>query len=366
MNDSDSEIEHIAPDEDVKMDDYDDPPNILSFDDYDLHKALAAYDQKAVRYTLQCQPSKILERCTKNQNLPLHDIVDKYFDVVKTAEFHPLAVYNLVKNVGAIMKVLIDFGVTCEIGGLHGAGGLFETNREKIDFVTYRSRTVYDMLLRKFEMVLEYSKRGEDSGEEEEEEEEYTAKRESRLKFKAKIMQEMNKCMQYCIHVSQSAWQGRGCKNEYTLIHAAIAVFPLLKVPTLTYICDNFHNPGTFMHRDPDNNTILINAICEATKRKQWGDWKERFQVILDEAYCGSEQCWTRHEYGRLPIHIAIEKRLEWDNGLQELVAADSSQLLEPDPLTGLYPFASVASGKYGDLNLCFKLLKMNPIILQG
>ena len=405
---------------------YPDPDDMIDKPRHLLKKAMSNYQIHDIEQILQQHQSQIEVRDSQNMNLLLHDIVDDTLFNLKSEigkinnsdrnhnDKIDKKLALLVKNVTAIMRILIENGIRRKVGGDHCAGGLFELNREKIDFVNYKYQTPFDMLLTKFELILEYcmspdngncldlgdetqdntgnnessikvdgsSSNGENT---EEEEENYST---MPLSTKQIILISITDCIEYCIDVSKQAWGGKGCYSGYTIMNTAIGVFPLLKIDTLKYLFDYFcrhdnqfsssndskmissnvdlqYCPYAFRSKDLMGRTVLIKAIYEATKRTQWGDWRERFQMLLRREYGGLKQCWIRDKNGRLPIHIALENRLKWENGLKELVEVDYSLLLEPDPLTGLFPHAIVAVGKSADLNLTFNLLMMNPFVLK-
>ena len=384
----------------------------------------------ALEKILHCHPSSIAIRNEENNNLPLHDLFDKCFNVTiitnninnnnDSNNGNKLAL--LVKNVKHVMQILVNHGVKNNIGGVHGVGGLFELNKKKIDFVTYKSCTPFDMLLNRFQFLLEHLQTSNNNeatssslpspssaADNIDNRSHNNRDTEARIKIESEtdglpstsslfeenktILQNISECIQDCIEVTNRAWIAKGCKDSFTIIYAAVQVFPLLKIETMQYLIDNFDNHTTIAtttsidqttddqqsnsqqedhHRHPlefrdiDGRTVLMKAIHEATSRTQrWCDWKARMQMFLKEKHNGLKQCWIRDDDGRLPIHIAVEKGLEWNNGMQELVEIDSSTLLEKDPLTGLYPFMSIASGESADLNLVTHLLLENPAAID-
>ena len=348
----------------------------LSIHEY-LQKAISKFNVRAVRKILLHYPL-IIAVGGENDSLPLHNLFDICFKITNEVEDDSKKLALLVKNVKNIMKILIHHGVQC---GVHKAGGLLKLNKEKIDFVNYRYRTPITIFLIKFESILNHYR----------EKPKYYSSlfeilaryrhRQSECKHKVlseednAILLDLLCCIEYCIQVVHTAWKEEGCQDSYTIMHSAIDVFPLLKVETMKYLIENVDcHPNKVIHqidkcshhplefRDSMGRTVLAKAVYAATKRRQmpWGDWKERFHLLLDEKYNGFKQCWIRDKDRRLPIHIAVLRGLDWKNGLQELIEIDSATLLEPDPLTGLLPFMEVAS-RSADLNLTIQLLQMNP-----
>ena len=60
---------------------------------------------------------------------------------------------------------------------------------------------------------------------------------------------------------------------------------------------------------------------------------------------------------GRLPIHLAIQRGITWEGGLEALIKAYPRGLCTPDPASGLLP--SLMAGD--DVNTIFNLMLANP-----
>lgn len=342
-----------------------------------LRIAMSHLDTWSIKHILNHHPSIIMTRNEENDNLPIHDIVDKYFDVKGAIEEDNSKMRNyLLKSrlsrLKEILQLYLECGIAHNVGGTSGsgAGGLFELNQEQIDFVTKRRRAPLQILLSKFELILNHCEK--------------CTLDDVERKERASLLEDAKSCIQICIDVARNAWKARGCKDPFTIMNVAIEVFPLLKLSTMKYILHNFDQVAMnhdstnnnivktypLHYKDLEDHTVLIKAIHQATKRKQsWGDWKSRLSVILSDDNGGKrcEQCWIRDREGRLPIHIAIERSLAWNNGLKELAETDSSTLLEPDPINGLQPFASIASKKEtspSHLSLIMNLILANPAVI--
>ena len=82
-------------------------------------------------------------------------------------------------------------------------------------------------------------------------------------------------------------------------------------------------------------------------------------------------------KHKRLPLHIALEYNIHWNDGLQLLLYANISALEEIDPLTNLAPFMLAASTLTSrskkktkkrnniDLNVIFQLLRYQPTMIM-
>jgi hypothetical protein len=473
-----------------------------------IRRAISKYDIDAIQKILYHFPSTIHALDDTNKNLLLHDVFDLHFNIPKEMitssdtsmsgnnnnndyaydSFNQLNLKSLVRISTEIVKLLVYYGIQYNVGGtstsgtsimssntIHtigdastvtsasttgartsvsilGTGGLLKANQEPIDFVNYKCQTPMDILLYKFELLLNYcvseTKKRKDntdekksrllSGESDRNNDNnnnhhHTGTSEvqpndsiiSHETILQQIMLSISECVQYCVDIMNESWKAQGCKDRLSILHSAVGVFPLLKIKTMKYLLNNFDHHGTstiasttastsssihknghhdnynrntdYEYDDPHphplevrdmmGRTVLMKSIYEATKRKQsWGDWKERFQILLQHEEEHNEkciklksnsksksvstlkQCWIRDDKGRLPIHVAIKNGLNWENGLKELITFDLDTLLEADPTTGLQPVFMIACGKDKtyDLKLMMKVLLTNPAVLQN
>ena len=69
-----------------------------------------------------------------------------------------------------------------------------------------------------------------------------------------------------------------------------------------------------------------------------------------------------KDEDGRLPLHLAVERGLSLSEGLKEIIDANINGLLEPDGITGFYPFALAQD----NLNASYSLLLQNPAVIEN
>jgi len=84
-------------------------------------------------------------------------------------------------------------------------------------------------------------------------------------------------------------------------------------------------------------------------------------QHFIDIVHSFSDCLCVKDGRGQLPIHIALERGIAWDNGTGDLVKANSTVIKTPDKLTGLFPFALAAVGEGNDLESIFELLRRFP-----
>jgi hypothetical protein len=89
--------------------------------------------------------------------------------------------------------------------------------------------------------------------------------------------------------------------------------------------------------------------------------------VIRELIQAYPEAAGKRNQNGDLPIHIAIRDRMVWEEGLEEIVKANSDVLSVPDNQTNLYPFLLAGtSGGHVAVNTTYQLLLANPHLVKN
>ena len=73
------------------------------------------------------------------------------------------------------------------------------------------------------------------------------------------------------------------------------------------------------------------------------------------------ESVHLRNKNGRLPIHVALEKGMEWSIELSYLLNASQEYLKEVDPVTNWAPFVLAGMRKSCGLRKIFDLLRTHP-----
>jgi len=120
--------------------------------------------------------------------------------------------------------------------------------------------------------------------------------------------------------------------------------------------------------RDRRGRTALIKAIyldaeeSHSNRKNQYKrktSTKEIISMIIGAVT--SDCAKVRDGAGRLPINIATELGLTWDEGVGDIVFANKSGLEERHCVTGLYPFMTAAVGPNRDLTTIYKLLRERP-----
>ena len=67
-----------------------------------------------------------------------------------------------------------------------------------------------------------------------------------------------------------------------------------------------------------------------------------------------------------LPLHIAVNEGITWDDGMKEILQANQLASGYFDPFTGLFPFMVAAQWKNNSLDDMFNLLQSNPGVVES
>lgn len=87
------------------------------------------------------------------------------------------------------------------------------------------------------------------------------------------------------------------------------------------------------------------------------------FSMILNHAD-GRQIIKKKDCEGRYPLHLAAMRGLQWQQGMKQIVFADSDNLRERDAITNLSPFMLSAENCV-DLNTIFTVLREDPIMIN-
>lgn len=96
----------------------------------------------------------------------------------------------------------------------------------------------------------------------------------------------------------------------------------------------------------------------------------EKYRSIAIESmlHCNKSVCNIPDRFSKLPLHLAIERRIKWNDGLSAIaLKGDPRTMKSRNPHNGLYPFmAAAVCGKSSDLNAIYSLLKEGPELSTG
>ncbi len=165
--------------------------------------------------------------------------------------------------------------------------------------------------------------------------------------------------MEICI---KAAWKSRGPNNHFPILHEAMnisspdAFYRILEIVKF-YDSDL---SGTDMR----GRTALVKAIYIDKIMQRRTSTRDIIKMILGGI---SSECATlRDGAGRLPLHIASELGLRWDDGLSDIINAYYGGIEEPHPVSGHYPFILAAQAGTGDkdLDTLYRLIRERPRLL--
>jgi hypothetical protein len=119
-------------------------------------------------------------------------------------------------------------------------------------------------------------------------------------------------------------------------------------------------HPDWARHADADGNYPLHLILQRRPFRVK------DVEVIRELLQAYPEAAGKRNQNGDLPIHIAIRDRMVWEEGLSEIVTANSDALGVPDIQSNLYPFllAGTLGGRVA-VNTTYQLLLAKPHLLK-
>ena len=69
---------------------------------------------------------------------------------------------------------------------------------------------------------------------------------------------------------------------------------------------------------------------------------------------------------GRLPLHLALENGMDWEDGVEDIMLYAPRAVSTRDVKTRFYPFMQAAVGDMYDLDTVFQLLQQNLLLAGG
>lgn len=136
-----------------------------------------------------------------------------------------------------------------------------------------------------------------------------------------------------------------GDQNKF-LMHAALALHTYLPADIISVILERF--PEQAFELDGFGRLPLAMAVSSLSS-----SCCNKKNIIASVLEMNPSAASTPDADGRLPLALAIENGLEWDEGIDLLVAACPDTALMIDKPTGLYPFMLSASTPTSQLDDC-------------
>jgi hypothetical protein len=131
--------------------------------------------------------------------------------------------------------------------------------------------------------------------------------------------------------------------------------------------------PGDLLKRDINGNTPLMMAISSPSFEEQWqdkSDGDEKISNLRLILQASTEAAAIPDIKGHLPLHLAIERSMNWEEGVRDLFMANPGASCVKDPKTRLFPFMLTSSnGSYTSstdrLTNTYLLLRADPSVLN-
>lgn len=125
--------------------------------------------------------------------------------------------------------------------------------------------------------------------------------------------------------------------DEFLPLHIAAArCTPCSLFPFMMQVYSDQLSRTDFNGRTP----LLI--ACQSPAPNRSFDIFTKIQYILKED--AAQATYTNRNFGyRLPLHVALDSGICWNEGVESLIKVFPSALSERDPVSGLYPFALAA-----------------------
>jgi len=208
-----------------------------------------------------------------------------------------------------IVELILDLGVKHDVGGPFGAGGIYEKD--------FMCDTPLGIIIH-----------------------------EMNNPFETEASRNLRTC-------AATAYLVRGDTNYFPILHTALFISTPVAFERVLAIAKEFDEylSGTDLY----GRTALVKAIHF---KKEHPHSKKLISTLLGWSL-KSLAC-VRDGAGRLPLHIAAEMDLEWNNGLEDIVHANIAALGDPHSVTGLYPFM-IASLQ---LESAYFLLREKPEVI--
>ena len=137
-------------------------------------------------------------------------------------------------------------------------------------------------------------------------------------------------------------------QKQPPILHAAITA----RAPKCI-IKDIINRFDCVLTKDSQNNLLPIEVAIQHKF-----EWSKGMKEVVEA---------TALRQKRLPIHVAARYGLQWDNHMEELIGQSIDIVVYGhDDLTGLHLFMLAAAGDGSDLNAIFRMLTLNPDLLES
>jgi hypothetical protein len=296
----------------------------------------------AVRVIIKRFPEALAKKDVIKGQLPLHVACEEDINSVRQWE---------------IVELILKQGVIHNVCGEAGAGGLFERDnkgRTPVMQIIHTMNNPFTWDAKHFENCVKMG---------------YESACKSVLYHVPKLVTfQMDDDANYdIIEPELNVDNVDNCHFLFPILHEAM----LISSPEAFYrIIEVVKKYDTHLAgKDRRGRTALIRAIYldqEESEHKQRYKRKTSTGDVIKMIFSAvtSDCAKIRDGAGRLPIHIATEMGICWDEGIGLIAFANDEGLEEKHCVTGIYPFMMAATGRSKDLNTIFRILRQKPEVL--
>lgn len=181
-------------------------------------------------------------------------------------------------------------------------------------------------------------------------------------------------CCAYHGTMSSDAFGSSGQHSKDILpIHAAISCASPRCV--LDILINLF--PNDLLRQDKNGNTPLMLSMTSPSFEEQWKmqqnnscDDVDNHSTLKQILRIKSETVMIPNSQNRLPLHVAIEKKIQWEEGLEHIFKNYSEASCVRDPQSNLLPFILAGmrcaySSPLERLNNSYLILRANPAVVK-
>ena len=249
-----------------------------------------------------------------------------------------------------LIELLINEGIKYNVGGAFGAGGLYDQDNS--------GSTPLMQLIH----ALNNPFRWDDN-----EDDEFGINKRTQVKTNLAIRNNITSGakkrplanLDICI---RAAWNSRGPNNHFPILHEAMNISSPDAFYRILDMVKYYDNDLSGI--DQRGRTALVKAIYIDRILQRRTSTGDIIKMILGGV---SSACATlRDGAGRLPLHIAAEMGLLWNDGLSDIINSHPQGLDEPHPVSGVYPFILAAQTGPGntDLDTLYSLVRKRPKLI--
>ena len=253
-----------------------------------------------------------------------------------------------------LIELLVTEGIKYNVGGFCGAGGLYQQD----NYGTTPLMQLIHALNNPFTWDdVNHDNHHDHHGLQNDNNTDKDHSDKSIIKPKTKRRPSAN--LEICI---KAAWNSRGPNNQFPILHEAMNISSpdaFYRIIDIVKYYDN-NLSGT----DQRGRTALVKAIYIDQIIQRRTSKRDIIRMILGGV---TSECATlRDGAGRLPLHIAVEMGLRWNDGLRDIINAFDGALEEPHSVMGFYPFILYAQAGPGnkDLDTLYNLVREQPKLI--